>query len=253
MESRLRPDFFRKSPVTFLLTNDDGVDAPGLAALRQAVESLGSSLVVAPDRHLSGCSHQATTSRGLELTQLGEGRYALDGSPVDCARVGLTRIAADARWLLAGINEGGNLGADVYLSGTVAAAREACLLGRPAIAISQYVRRRPIDWLQAAAWTRHVLLGRTPQPGSFWNVNLPQGDAPDQAVPECVFCQVDPHPLPVDYDLRDGKLHYRGRYHDRMRAAGHDVETCFSGRISISQINLLAGLSPTESGRGLAG
>lgn len=241
--------------MTFLLTNDDGVDAPGLAALRRAVELLGPTVVLAPDRHLSGCSHQATTSRPLELTSLGENRYALDGSPVDCTRIGLSRVVPETRWVLAGINEGGNLGADVYLSGTVAAAREACLLGTPAIAISQYVRRRPIDWQQAALWARHVvelLLVRAYQPGSFWNVNLPQPEEASTDVPPCVFCRVDPHPLPVDYDLRDGKLHYRGRYQDRRRTEGHDVETCFSGRIAISQIGLLPGppiLTEPSNGR----
>ncbi len=175
------------------------------------------------------------------MTQLGENRYMLDGSPADCTRVGLWRVAPAAQWVLAGVNEGGNLGADVFLSGTVAAAREACLLGKPAIAVSQYVRRRPIDWEQTARWTRHVieqLLASAPQPGSFWNVNLPQPDDASATTPECVFCQVDPNPLPVEYDLRDGKLHYRARYQDRLRADGHDVETCFSGRIAISQIGL---------------
>jgi 5'-nucleotidase len=230
------------SAVTFLLTNDDGVEAPGLAALRRAVAALGGAVVIAPDRHLSGCSHQATTARPLELIRLEEGRYSLDGSPVDCVRVGLAHVAPDARWLLAGVNEGGNLGADVYLSGTVAAAREACLLGRPAIAISQYIRHRNVDWNQSAEWARHVielLLERPPEPGSFWNVNLPHPDQ-ETGVPECVFCRVDPHALPVRYEMLEGKLHYRANYHERTRAASHDVEHCFAGRIAISSINLLA-------------
>ncbi len=227
--------------MAFLLTNDDGVDAPGIAALKRAVEPFGHAVIVAPDRHLSGCSHQATTARPLELTELSPDRYALDGSPVDCTRVGLTRVAPDAHWVLSGVNEGGNLGADVYLSGTVAAAREACLLGTPAIAISQYVRRRPIDWEQTGDWARHVielLLDRPPERGSFWNVNLPQPDEVPAGVPDCVFCPFDPHPLPVGYELLDGKLHYRGSYHSRQRAAGHDIEVCFSGRIAITRIVL---------------
>ena len=230
----------------FLLTNDDGVDAPGLQALRTAVAPLGSTVILAPDRHLSGCSHQATTSRGLELTLRGDDCYALDGSPVDCARIGLARVLPDAAWVLSGVNEGGNLGADVYLSGTVAAAREACLLGRPAIAVSQYIRRRNVDWEQTARWTRHVvelLLARAPTRGSFWNVNLPHPDEASDDVPQCIFCPMDPHPLPVQYEERDGKLHYRASYHDRQRAADHDIEHCFAGRIAISLINL-----PTPAG-----
>ncbi len=227
--------------MTFLLTNDDGVQAPGLATLRRVIESLGEAIVLAPDRHQSGCSHQATTSRGLDLKQLAENWYTLDGSPVDCTRVGLSRLAPATRWVLSGINEGGNLGADIYHSGTVAAAREACLLGKPAIAISQYVRRLPIDWQQTERWARYALerlLERPPEPGSFWNVNLPQLDEANPSTPECVFCRVDPNPLPIDYDLRDGKLHYRARYQERVRAHGHDVQMCSSGRITISQICL---------------
>ena len=209
--------------MAFLLTNDDGIDAPGLAALRQAIEPLGRGVVLAPDRHLSGCSHQATTSRPLELTEVANNCYAprrLAGR-LHPHRSGPNR--AETHWVLAGVNEGGNLGADVYLSGTVAAAREACLLGKPAVAISQYIRRRPIDWQQTALWTRHVielLLPREPPAGCFWNVNLPQPDEPASGVPECVFCQIDPHPLPIEYDLRDGKLHYKGRYQDRQRSRG---------------------------------
>ncbi len=229
--------------MNFLLTNDDGIEAQGLVTLCRAVEPLGPVVVVAPDRHLSGCSHQATTSRPLELKEWAKNWHTLDGSPVDCTRVALTHVAPGAAWVLSGVNEGGNLGADVFLSGTVAAAREACLLGKPAIAVSQYVRRRPVDWEQAARWTRCVvemLLAEPPQPGSFWNVNLPDPQTPPAEMPEVVFCGVDPHPLPVNYELRDGKLHYRARYQDRLRTAGHDVEVCFSGRIAISRIGLHA-------------
>jgi 5'-nucleotidase len=227
----------------FLLTNDDGIEAQGLVTLHRAIEPLGSAAVVAPDRALSGCSHTATTSRPLVCTQWAENWYTLDGSPVDCARVGIVRVAPEAVWVLSGVNEGGNLGADVFLSGTVAAAREACLLGKPAIAISQYVRKPPLDWEQTERWTRHVvelLLERPPGAGCFWNVNLPQPEDSPAGVPEIIFCQVDPHPLPVHYEERDGKLHYRARYQDRHRAAGHDVEACFSGRIAVSQIGLHA-------------
>jgi len=228
--------------VKFLLTNDDGIDAPGLAALERAVRPWNVPwIVVAPDQHLSGCSHQATTARPLTLSQLSDTRYMLDGSPADCTRVGLTHLQPTTGWVLSGVNEGGNLGADVYLSGTVAAAREACLLGKPAIAFSQYVRRRPIDWDQATRWTEHVLrelMAHPPRPGAFWNVNFPHPEHVTAEIPECVYCDVDPHPLPVFFDVRDGKLHYRGRYQDRQRVVGHDVEQCFAGRITISQIVL---------------
>jgi 5'-nucleotidase len=85
-----------------------------------------------------------------------------------------------------------------------------------------------------------MLFGRPPEPGTFWNVNLPDPDAPADDVPECVFCGIDPHPLPVAYETRDGKLHYRARYQDRRRETGRDVEQCFAGRITISRVGLHA-------------
>jgi 5'-nucleotidase len=237
--------------LSFLLTNDDGIDAPGLAVLRRAIAPWGSAVVLAPDRHLSGCSHQATTSRPLQLNHLAEGCYSLDGSPADCTRVGLVHLAPETQWVVSGVNEGGNLGADIYLSGTVAAAREACLLGKPGIAISQYVRRRPIDWPQTERWTRHVLellLAQPWEPRTFWNVNLPHPDPGVAETPECVFCHVDPHPLPVNFEERDGKLHYRARYQDRLRTPEHDVEHCFAGAITMSLMHLAPSAGRTARG-----
>ncbi len=222
-----------------LLTNDDGFDAPGLAALAEAVADLGQRIVVAPHVHVSGCSHQATTHRPLELVAEGPDWYRLDGSPADCARVGVRRLSPDAEWVLSGINAGGNLGADVYLSGTVAAAREACFLGRQAIAVSQY-HRGPIPWEITREWARKVVgwlvEHRPPRPGTFWNVNLP-----DPALftdPDWAFCPLDTNPLPVEFFEEAGRLHYRGRYHDRERAPGSDVDVCFGGRIAITALGL---------------
>ena len=224
-----------------LLTNDDGVHAPGLEALQCAAARLGETVVVAPHEHASGCSHQVTTHRPLELGEIRPKWYMLDGSPADCARLGISHLASDAEWVISGVNQGGNLGADVYVSGTVAAAREACLLGKRAIAISQYHRRAPLDWRHVAAWTEHVLqvlFARPLEPGTFWNVNLPHLDPSETAPPECVFCRLDPNPLPVSYEELDGRFHYRGSYHERVRTSGHDVDVCFSGRIAITQMRL---------------
>jgi 5'-nucleotidase len=204
-------------------------------------------VVLAPNEHLSGCSHRATTDRHLELTELAEGRYSLDGTPADCTRVGLAHLWPQLECVVSGINDGGNLGADVYLSGTVAAAREAALFGKPAIAVSQYRRRgAKADWERSARWTQHVLevlLEETAVAGRYWNVNLPDlsdlaehGD-PD-AIPEIVFCPLDPNPLPVSFLLEDGRLRYHGDYHGRPRRAGSDVDVCFSGRIAVTQLSL---------------
>jgi len=225
----------------FLLTNDDGIDAPGIAALQQAMARFGEAVVLAPDRHLSGCSHQSTTHRELSLAQVATDRHALDGTPVDCVRIGLGHVAPDVDWVMSGINEGGNLGADLYCSGTVAAVREAALLGKPGIAVSQYRRRdSAAHWDRAARWTEDVvrlLLAKHAETGVFWNVNLP--DPPDaSARPEIVFCPLDPHPLPVGFRLVEGRYRYAGNYHDRPRHAGHDIDVCFSGAIAVTRIVL---------------
>ena len=161
-----------------LLTNDDGIEAPGLAALRAAAAVLGGDIViVAPAECHSGCGHRVTTERAIRVDELSPGRFRVAGTPADCVRIGLAQLVPDAALVLSGINAGGNLGADIHHSGTVAAAREAALHGRPAVAASHYHRREePIDWRRAAAWMEAVLADVLPMPladGEFWNVNFP--------------------------------------------------------------------------------
>ena len=119
-----------------LLTNDDGIDAAGLHALLNAVRELGEPVVVAPAGPQSGVSHAVTTGTAVRVDPRNEGRFAVHGTPADCVRVGLHRLCPDAKLVLSGINHGGNLGADVYYSGTVAAVREGVIHGWPGIAIS---------------------------------------------------------------------------------------------------------------------
>jgi len=144
--------------------------------------------------------------------------------------------------VLSGINDGGNLGADVYYSGTVAAIREAVLHGWPGIAFSQY-RRRDLDtdWPRATRWTARVLAELLPRPvesGLFYNVNLPNL-APSDPEPEVVFCPLDPHPLPLSYRHEQDDHHfYDGDYQSRQRKPGADVAVCFGGRISVTAIRL---------------
>jgi 5'-nucleotidase len=234
-----------------ILSNDDGVHAEGLATLHRVLRQYGDCLVVAPSGPQSGVGHAVTTEAPMRLEAVGPGRYGLGGTPADCARVALARQAAFAReelgdsarapdlWLVSGINHGANLGVDTYISGTAAAAREAAILGYPAIAMSQYVgRHRGIDWEATARRARRVfdhLLESPPRPGMFWNVNLPHpGDeASDQ---EIVHCPLDPSPHAFEYARRDGALHWVSDYHSRPRRPGHDVDVCLSGRIAVTEI-----------------
>jgi 5'-nucleotidase len=226
-----------------LLTNDDGIDAPGLEALREAATCLGGELViVAPAEPHSGCGHRVTTDRPLRVEQIGPDRHRVEGTPADCVRIALARIVPDARLVIAGINAGGNLGADIHHSGTVAAAREAALHGLPALAASHYHRRgTTIDWGRAADWLAEILRSlpeRRPTPGEFWNVNLPDlpADAPPPAVVECV---VDASPFALGYRLTDDGWRYESSYHERPRVPGGDVATWFGGAIAMSRVRVL--------------
>lgn len=224
-----------------LLTNDDGIDAPGLAALSQAVAQIASPQIVAPEEVWSCKGHAITTDRELTWEPRGPARVAVRGTPADCVRLGLFHLAPDVSWVVSGINAGGNLGADIHHSGTVAAAREAVLHGWPAVAFSHYIRRDlPLDWATAAARAYRVLteiLSREWEPGTLWNVNLPHLP-PDAPEPEVVDCPVDPNPLPLAFEVVGSMAKYTGNYHGRARRAGSDVDICFSGQIAVSQIRL---------------
>jgi len=222
-----------------LLTNDDGISAPGLQALIEAAQEFGEVMIIAPDRTHSGCGHQVTTHGPIQVCRLAENRLAITGTPADCVRVALHGLAPDFDWVLSGINAGGNLGADVYHSGTVAAVREAVMRGRPGIAFSQYLKRElPVDWSQAGRWARKVLVELLARPipsGSYWNVNFPHLAA-GASEPAPTFCTLEPGPLPLGYRQEGDALHYSGNYHQRGRAAGSDVDVCFGGQIAVCQV-----------------
>ncbi|PSB18779.1 5'/3'-nucleotidase SurE [filamentous cyanobacterium CCP1] len=226
-----------------ILTNDDGIDAPGLRSLRQAVKE--QAIIVAPKQPHSGCGHQVTTHRPIHLDRRSETEVAVDGTPADCTRIALSYLYPKTEWVLSGINAGGNLGADVYISGTVAAVREAALHRVPGIAISHYIhRRRPIDWDLAARLAVRVLdklMAQPLEPGAFWNVNLPHLE-PDAPEPQIILCSLCTQPLPVDYQVHhqaDGEyLQYVGNYGDRTRDPESDVTVCFSGNIAVTKVNL---------------
>jgi 5'-nucleotidase len=224
-----------------LLTNDDGIDASGLAALIGAAADFGDVTVVAPIEGHSGCSHTVTTNAPILVESVGQRRAAVHGTPADCVRVALHRYCPDFDWVLAGINAGGNLGADVYLSGTVSAVREAVLHGRPGIAFSCFKRRDlEYDWPRAGRWVARLLpelLAQPWEPGVFWNVNLPH-PPPGSPDPRAVWCKLDPHPLPLSFREDGDKLFYDGNYHGRERTPGRDVDVCFGGAIAITRLNL---------------
>jgi 5'/3'-nucleotidase len=120
-----------------VLTNDDGVHAPGLAALEKALAELGDVYVVAPEREQSACGHALTLHRPLRALPMGERRFSVNGTPSDCVNMAVLGFLPETPVLVvSGINHGANLGDDVTYSGTVSAAMEGTILGVPSIAVS---------------------------------------------------------------------------------------------------------------------
>lgn len=235
-----------------VVSNDDGISAPGIDVLARLLGEWADCIVVAPAEPQSGVGHALSDAGELHVHKQAPDRIAVAGTPADCARLALApgsplletwsepRVAPNC-WLVAGINHGANLGVDTYVSGTAAAAREAAILGFPAIAISHYVgRHRTIDWTEAQRHARPILrelFARPPAPGAFWNVNLPH---PNRVTPECpvVFCPPDPSPHPIRYAHRGNAFRYSGDYHARPRRPGCDVDACLGGAIAVSEIQL---------------
>ncbi|MDR5865569.1 5'/3'-nucleotidase SurE [Halomonas koreensis] len=164
-----------------LLSNDDGVHAPGLRALHDALVSHARLRVVAPDRDKSGASNSLTLTRPLALSTLDNGFYSVDGTPADCVYLGVNGVWEERPDLvISGINHGGNLGDDVLYSGTVAAAMEGRNLGMTAIAMSLVGRHH----FETAGRVAATLVGAADRlslpPRSLLNVNVP--DLPWEAL-----------------------------------------------------------------------
>jgi len=160
-----------------LVTNDDGINAVGLAHLADAMSALGEVAVVAPDREMSAVGHALTLHHPLRATCVGERRFAVDGTPTDCVNLGIhSLLDFKPDLVVSGINRGGNLGDDVTYSGTVSAAMEATLMGIPAIAVSLVTLNDGENYLAAAkvalTVARQLMKNGLPA-DTFLNVNVP--------------------------------------------------------------------------------
>ena len=140
-----------------LVSNDDGVLAPGIRALAAELATIADIEVMAPDRNRSGASNSLTLTRPLRVKHLDDGFYSIEGTPTDCVHLALTGFFDPvADMVVSGINDGANLGDDILYSGTVAAAMEGRNLGLPAIAVSMV--GESIQYYQtAAAITKQTL------------------------------------------------------------------------------------------------
>ena len=162
-----------------LVSNDDGIDSPGIQALARGLEALGRVWVVAPESERSAQSHALTMHKPLRAAKRGERQWAVSGTPADCVYFALHHVMPDApKVVVSGINNGSNLGNDVFYSGTVAAAMEACFQGVTGVAVS--LHKQPGDtvrhWETAVAVALrvvgHVVANELPRRMVF-NVNVP--------------------------------------------------------------------------------
>ena len=223
-----------------LITNDDGWGYDGIQALERIASQLGEVWTVAPLRPMSGISHQMTFEAPMTFEEKGPRSFALDGTPADCVRVAMTQLDTEFDWVFSGINRGANLGNDTFVSGTVAAAREATFFDCNSIAISQHLRKfnEPFDWTKAERLAERFipqLLERNVSSRTWFNINLPDVEESKLRSMELTETELDPNPLPANYQRTDdGKLLYCGEYKSRPRKENCDIDVCFKGFVSLT-------------------
>jgi 5'-nucleotidase len=229
-----------------LLSNDDGVRAPGIQAAEEALRPLGDVVVAAPDRERSATSHSISLDRPLRAEEERPGVFSIDGTPVDCVYLALLHLVPRRPDLVvSGINHGYNLGSDVFYSGTVAAAVEGALRGVAGIAMSLERRRHP-EFGPAAAVLRRLAeaaLARRDSddglpPGKVLNVNVPSGDV---KAFEVTFLgrRVYRDLVDVRHDLR-GRAYYwiGGPEAEAEDLPGSDMSAVKAGRASVTPLML---------------
>lgn len=165
-----------------LLTNDDGIYAPGLAALAEAISEIGEVMIVAPATEMSAVGHAITLSDPLRVTEYHKNGdffgYAVTGTPADCVKIAFWALMKDAPkpdLLISGINLGSNTGINTIYSGTVSAATEGAIIGLPSFAVSLATYTNP-DFTAAALFAKklaQLISGKTLPRGVFLNVNVP--------------------------------------------------------------------------------
>ena len=240
-----------------LLTNDDGIGAEGLQALRRALSEIEDVelAVIAPDSNRSATARSITTRRPIwvEEVPFGDGTvgYATDGTPVDCVRFAALGLidGFTADLIVSGINHGANLGDDITYSGTVAAALEGVILGIPGIAVSQQSNTREMDFRlgeaftfeTAAAFTARLVeeIDDVPLPaGTLLNVNVPAGEVTGVEVAR-LGKRIYRDELKLEAEDEDGRRHYwiygaDPGFHDEP---GTDLAAIHAGRIAVTPLH----------------
>jgi 5'-nucleotidase len=227
-----------------LISNDDGVHAPGLMALAKALEKFGEITVVAPDRNRSGVSNSLTLEHPLRVVTAANGFFSVNGTPTDCVHLAVTGLLKEMPdMVVSGINEGSNLSDDVIYSGTVAAATEGRFLGLPSVAISLAGPR--CEHYDTAAQIAKILVERLRQTpltyDTILNVNVP-----DMPFSELRGIQVTrlgtrhvAEPTIKETDPRGRKIYWIGQPGPQQDAGpGTDFYAVNSGYVSITPLQV---------------
>jgi 5'/3'-nucleotidase SurE len=243
-----------------LVTNDDGIHAPGLAVAEEIARAVSDDVwVVAPETEQSGASHSLTLTSPLRLRQISERRYAVTGTPTDCVMMACLHILKDQppELILSGINWGSNLADDVTYSGTIAGAMEGCALGIASIALSQAGGENPreeIDWspaqIHGPGLIRKLVETGWPQ-DTLMNVNFPGCAAADVAgiavVPQGKY-DLQSTEIEERRDARARAYYWIGlRRRKATPPADTDVGAVYADKISVTPLHMnLTELSALE-------
>ena len=230
-----------------LITNDDGIFAPGIYALWEAMQEVGQTMVVAPDTEQSAVGHAITLSdplrvEGIHRTGGFEG-FAVSGTPADCAKIAI-RSLMDKKpdVLVSGINRGANLGNNIIYSGTVSAATEGTMLGIPSVAIS--INSFNSDEFRGAKETAikvvHYLINNTLPSGTLLNVNVPY--CPPEEIKGIKVTRQGNQYFQDDFDQRKdprGRTYYwmKGKIVDDDQELYYDSKAVCDGYVSITPIH----------------
>jgi len=247
-----------------LVTNDDGIDAPGIRALAAGLEAVGNVTVVAPADNQSASGRAMSTEVGVRDHDLG---YAVEGTPSDCVVAGLEALGPYPDLVVSGVNEGGNLGMYVLgRSGTVSAAVEAAFFGVPAIAVSMYMREdqfgeptEPADYERAVDATTHLAREAVDagvfETADYLNVNAPHPGA--DATGEMVVTRPS-HAYDMTAEQNGDTVALHDRMWDAMAAGeipdpeGTDRRAVLDGHVSVSPLTAPHSTERHEALDGLA-
>lgn len=226
-----------------LLTNDDGVEAEGLCALRGELEKLARTVVVAPLREQSASSHCLTIQSPIGVEKRGKDTWVVEGTPTDCVTLGVNKLLDERPVLVvSGINHGANMGDDVSYSGTVAAALEGMLFGIRSLAFS-VAQRRPQNLGYPASFSRHICelcLERDLPSNTILNINFP--DLPPQEIKGVQVTKLGRKTmrgLNIEKIEGGNSLYWIGEENPVWnREADTDIRAVGEGRISITPLHL---------------